>query len=239
MNNFRVNQIIKISRSPKNYLSSYTPVSFGDYNGMKKQSKTPLTLYNPYTMYKQQENNYIGKGVIGITAVGIKSYFALVSYFSSSYSKNELTSNSPEFFFNEYTIGDKTRVVNTIAGLNLSESEFFNLQKVLFNSLQGGKYEKENGGFFTDEELALHIQNFNKSDDIDQIAIKLSALLSAATDNAKELLLADINAGIDLANIHVFLMIMGFNEIDIAKFMTSETVEKIKLYISDSFLHKK
>lgn len=239
MNNFRVNQIIKISRSPKNYLSSYTPISLGDYYGMKKESTLPLTLYNPYTMYKQQENNFVGKGVIGISAVGIKSYFALVTYFSNKYSKGKLTSDSPEFFANEYTIGDTTRFVTNIAGLNLTEEAHHVLQKTLYDATKGNKYLKKDGTYFSDIELAGYIETFNRIDDIDQIAIKLSALLSAATDNAKELLLADINAGIDLAGMHIFLMIMGFDEIVVAKFMTSEVVQNIKTHISDSFLNKK
>ena len=38
----------------------------------------------------------------------------------------------------------------------------------------------------------------------------ISQLLNAATDNAKELILNKINAGMNLAGVHGYLMIMGF-----------------------------
>ena len=52
-------------------------------------------------------------------------------------------------------------------------------------------------------------------------SLVISALLSAATDNAKELILSKINAGPNLAGMYLHMIMLGFSFNDIAKFMTS------------------
>ena len=55
----------------------------------------------------------------------------------------------------------------------------------------------------------------------------LSQYISAATDNAKELILAVINAGNKMAKCHLYLASLGFDVSDIVKFMTSPAVQFI------------
>jgi len=52
-------------------------------------------------------------------------------------------------------------------------------------------------------------------------------MISAATDNAKELILAKINAGSKLAKCYLYLMSLGFDINDIVAFMTSDAVDLI------------
>jgi hypothetical protein len=54
-----------------------------------------------------------------------------------------------------------------------------------------------------------------------------SQYISAATDNAKELILACINAGNKMAKCHLYLMSLGFDVADIVRFMTSDAVSFI------------
>ncbi|WP_287385747.1 hypothetical protein [Lachnospira sp.] len=54
-----------------------------------------------------------------------------------------------------------------------------------------------------------------------------SSLLSAATDNAKELILAKINANPDLMKVYIYGIVMGIDFNDIAHLMTSNTVNTI------------
>ena len=54
-----------------------------------------------------------------------------------------------------------------------------------------------------------------------------SQYISAATDNAKELILACINAGNKMVKCHLYLMSLGFDVNDIVKFMTSDAVSFI------------
>lgn len=59
------------------------------------------------------------------------------------------------------------------------------------------------------------------------VDLMISQILSAATDNAKELILAKVNAGNKLAKMYLFLVTLGFNINDIVKFMTSPVVSFI------------
>lgn len=64
----------------------------------------------------------------------------------------------------------------------------------------------------------------------------ISQLLNSATDNAKELILNKINAGMNLAGVHGYLMIMGFSLDQIVDLMTSPVVRLIdRLSKSDMF----
>lgn len=237
-NNFRVYQMIKTSRSAKNELSFNSPVTFGDYRKLTTEKEVKVSIYNPMSMLIQQENNYVGRDVIGITATGLKGYFALITYFSNYYAKGQVNITDPQIFLREYTVGETTKVVTRLSGLNLHKKAVTTLQTTLKNALVG-KYAKktlpgENPKFYTEEELWDYIDSI---DDLDNPALKLSSLLSAATDNAKELLLADINAGIDFAGMHIFLIMMGFNEIEVAKYMTNPNILKFKSLIQGSFIN--
>jgi hypothetical protein len=64
-------------------------------------------------------------------------------------------------------------------------------------------------------------------DSEDAIDLFISELLSAATDNAKELVLAQINAGLDLAGNYLYLLTLGFNVKDIMAFMTSPAINTV------------
>ena len=69
---------------------------------------------------------------------------------------------------------------------------------------------------------------------VDQI---ISQLLSAATDNAKELILAKINAGTNFARMYIYGIMMGLNINDLVAFMTSPTADLIdRLATSNMFL---
>lgn len=59
---------------------------------------------------------------------------------------------------------------------------------------------------------------------VDQL---ISQLLSAATDNAKELILAKINAGSNFARMYVYLIMTGYKLDDIVQFMICPTAEFI------------
>lgn len=52
----------------------------------------------------------------------------------------------------------------------------------------------------------------------------ISVLLSAATDNAKELILEKINAGPDLASVYIYLLATGVDFKTASDFMTTRAV---------------
>lgn len=105
---------------------------------------------------------------------------------------------------------------NLIANINLNEE-----QREYFSSLIKTMVEKDVG----QAEAALMIQQ-DLGFTADQ-SLAISALLSAATDNAKELILSKINAGPNLAGVYLHLIMMGIDFSDIANFMTSPAVQLI------------
>jgi hypothetical protein len=58
---------------------------------------------------------------------------------------------------------------------------------------------------------------------LNNAAVLMSSFTSAATDNAKELIMAKINASTKLASMHAYMMALGFTLDQIVEFMTSET----------------
>jgi len=78
----------------------------------------------------------------------------------------------------------------------------------------------------TDPNLVKYIESGKLKSKI-PVDIIISQMISAATDNAKELILAKINAGSKLAKCYLFLMTLGYDVNDIVKFMTSNAVSWI------------
>ena len=70
-------------------------------------------------------------------------------------------------------------------------------------------------------------------------SLVISALLSAATDNAKELILAKINSGSDLASVYLYSIMLGIDFKDIVNLMISNIVQIIaklnKINIFDEY----
>jgi hypothetical protein len=59
-------------------------------------------------------------------------------------------------------------------------------------------------------------------------------LLSAATDNAKELILARINGGSNLAGNYLYLLSIGFSIDDIAAFMISPSITILASFLNEN-----
>lgn len=131
--NFIVYNLLKTSEDPSNQLSSYSPISFIVYEDIKKKlpEQYSLSLYDGYTMYMQQEQNSVGKKVIGIAATGLKNYFALIKYYSDYYKSVEengkIDTSDNEYFVKQFTLVDKEGnpkvfTIDKISGLNLSDT---------------------------------------------------------------------------------------------------------------------
>jgi hypothetical protein len=186
-------------------------------------------------MFKQQENNAVGKGVIGITAAsGLKNYFGLIKYYSDYYNRvSEISGLDNEFLYNEITLGDKHFTLTRLAGLNLSNFGNELLKNYLNAELSKSTFLKKDGTNYSKDEIT-DIINKLSDPDVDA-ALTLSSILSLATDNAKELMLAKINAGVDFAGMHIYLAMMGIDTKTVAAYMTSPEALKIKSKLSRDF----
>jgi hypothetical protein len=172
-------------------------------------------------MYKQQKDASVGNDDVGIAANGLKSFFALSAYYNNYFENNfpnrviDLR-RSNKTFLKSFTFmgaeGTKTYKLANIADISISE-------------VQNEKLVESIGDFENNKTNA---------------ALALSGFTSAATDNAKELLMAKINASVELASMHIYLMILGFTPAQVAEIMTSTVMDDVieRLEVNAFFVKK-
>jgi hypothetical protein len=219
--------IYNVSHDIRNRDQAYTAISMGLMRKAAEQSPkgeqaSKLNMLNPLTKYIMQYQNLVGKNVIGIAANGEKFWFNLYYYWTK-----KLKSGDTKY---------------------LSFSQNFSRIKGRGNYLKSGNIEElleKNVTYIPDLDIrdkrikdAL-INEFGLEDPTteeyhytDQL---ISQLLSAATDNAKELILAKINAGTNFAKMYMYLMTLGYDLNDIAAFMVSPAAEFIDTLASVDF----
>lgn len=203
--------IQKIIQNPLNMVRAYAPITMEDFRESSEDSpkgnqSIQYTLFNPMMKMLMQFQNMTGKNVIGISANGEKASFMWHYYLNDIIRNfNEKDANIAKFNFTT------TRIHGRKSG-NPQEITLNTLPDVNFKGISQNIIEFF-GSSFKD--------NLIKPDNM------ISQMLSASTDNAKELILAKINAGSKLAKVYLFLITMGFDIKDIASFMTSPAISFI------------
>jgi hypothetical protein len=237
--NFIIHKLIGISQNPRNQVASNSPISFGVFTDITKKlsSAYALSNYDGHTTFKQQEQNAVGRRVIGIAATALKDYFGLVQYFGNYYSDlKQIDTLHPAYFLRTFNINDKTYIKSKITGLNVSRESNLILQEHLLKMLTQEVYKNRfTGEDITKEEIEEIVKQIIAIKPDEDAALIISSILSLATDNAKELMLAKINAGVEFASMHLYMAIMGIDAREATKFMTDENVEKIKKTIKRDF----
>lgn len=238
--NYIVYKLLSTSDHPSNQVASYSPISFGVYEDIKKElgNEYLLSMYDGYTMDLQQEQNAVGKKVIGIAATGLKNYFGLVKYFSEYYNnveKEGIDKTSNGYFVKQIKLGKEVFTVSKISGINISKQSNEILREHLRGTLHQEEFLTKYGKAYTPEEIDELIEKIIQIKPDTDAALNISSILSLATDNAKELMLAKINAGVDFASMHIYLAILGIEERKVAKFMTSPEAKAIKAKMGRDF----
>lgn len=102
-----------------------------------------------------------------------------------------------------------------------NEANAFAVDKILHLREVGDRSPYSFNGVFVKnfEELLIQIQKVADRIDASQL---ISALLSAATDNAKELILPKLNATTNFADIYTYLFSLGCTAEEVGKIMTSK-----------------
>ena len=180
----------------------------------KGEQVTKLNMLNPLTKYVMQYQNLVGKNVISVAANGEKVWFNTFYYWTQALKQNK-DINKLKF---QQTF---TRIKGRSSG---------NIQEVVVNHIPDlNRYDNEIRQRL-EIEFGVTAENYVY---VDQI---ISQLLSAATDNAKELILAKINAGTNFARMYIYGIMMGLNINDLVAFMTSPTADLIdRLATSNMF----
>lgn len=210
-----VAKIKLILKSPSNQVLASSPVD-DSLSEWKREAESVgervnyiLSPYNPLSMFKQQFEASVGKGDVGISANGLKVFFALSNYYNTYYKNADLKKLNRSFktFSKKIKINSKTYEFGSISDTSISDKHKSKLIEILNMSPEA----------------------FKNSD----AALLLSGFTSAATDNAKELIMGKINASLELASVHIYLMILGLSAKQIVEIMTSPVVEEIVNTMSD------
>lgn len=240
--------IQKIVQNLRNMDSAYSPIKM---SGIRKASENSpkgelagnMTLMNPLTKYLMQVSNMVGKGVIGITAVGEKVFFNNSYYWNEGIRSSDYKWHRNMQFsqtFNRIQ-GRSSNNIQTVTKTTIANSNFedFEYMRAQFINLASIDSELRIRFGITDEDILSKNEKWKKYHDalIEEVKqrqdinwsadLTISELLSAATDNAKELILSKINAGTNLARMYLHMIIMGFHINDIAAFMISPAVSLI------------
>lgn len=208
--NFVSSHIQNTVQNLRNMIGAYSPIEMEDFRAASERSpkgeqSSKMTLFNPATKLLMQYQNITGKNVIGIAANGEKASF-MWHYYLNDVLRNP---TDEKIKYSQFSIE-----TNRIAGRDSGNVHF---QEV--NTLPDVNFKE------VDPELMAKY-GVQLTGDI-TVDLMISQVLSAATDNAKELILAKVNAGTKLAKMYLFLITLGFNINDIVKFMTSPAVSFI------------
>lgn len=240
MKNSVSSKIYRIINDPANMVSAYSPIEMNEPQAAAELSESgkeakEYTLGNPFVKWNMQYQNMTGKDVIGIAAVGEKVFFALSYYYNEAARSGNMEWQENAYFRRSFKLiksrdGKKylPLVRNIIANVNFDGVD---TSKVLWNSMieqQSGVSMEDSGKKYTEEEVAyIREQLLSQLGSQKDASLVISALLSAATDNAKELILAKINSGSDLASVYLYSIMLGIDFKDIANLMISNTVQTI------------
>lgn len=233
--------LMTISSAIGNVLSGERPISMDgtrEASGKttKAQDARELSREDPMSIYQQIIQQNAGKAVVGISAVGEKVFFAYSYHINESLSKIENSikdlddadpmklieaKNQLRRLSGNTTIkrkDGKIIIPNLIANANLVNTPFMNYAYDQFlNDLNNEATEEYGEGNFQ----IINVKT------IDDASLVISEVLSAATDNAKELILDKINAGPELAGVYMYMIMQGVPFGDIADIMISDTVNKV------------
>lgn len=163
--------------------------------GKEAKNRTPGNFVNKYQSIVE---NQVGKEAIAICAVGLKAFFGLTQYNNWVLNYGTTEQQSRLLLNNNHQghlIGDK--VYKTLANIRSKDPNTITNSDVL--------------------EALSQVTNDNDA------ALTLSALLSLATDNAKELALSKLNASTKTIGMYIYGITIGMDFKDIAKILMSPT----------------
>lgn len=220
--------IFNIVHDIRNRDQAYSDITMRDFrkaadNSPKGKRTKKLNMLNPLTKYIMQRQNLVGKDVIGIAANGEKDWFNITYQYHKILREGTLKDQDYLLLSRSYSR------INGRASKDLRLKEVKHIPDLWHANAELTKKLKRQ--FYNQNLVTEESDKY-----VDQL---ISQLLSAATDNAKELILAKINAGTNLAKYHLHLMMMGFSLDDIVAFMTSPVIELIDKYSkSDIFANQ-
>lgn len=215
VNNYTMHSMYSTIDDPVNLIQAQTSVD-GTTGPLKREAnksseakeastRTPGNVINKFEGIVE---NQVGKKGIAICATGLKSFFGLTQYYN--YLLNYGTAEEQE----RVILGKEHRGV-IIGGK--AYRTLANIRSKDPNSLVNSKVMEALASVTNDNDAAL----------------TLSALLSLATDNAKELALSKLNASTKTLGLYVYGIAIGMDFKDLAGIMMSDVGRVINEVLSD------
>ena len=244
-----VHGIRKVALSPKNQINLHSPISMAQQQDAASRSELGkdelnISIDNPSSKYMMQVQNMTGKQCIGITAVAIKCFFAKSEYY------NDLLNQIPVLL----SAGQESQILGILNSLvieNPISGEMTLLANVnLFDifdkvpmdtklNIQVGqdsilrKFNTSDGKF----DLMRCLRELQKHSNRVDAAMELSGLLSASTDNAKELILSKINATSKFIDLYTVAIQCGSTFKEISNIMMSPIFNSISRLADNNIFH--
>lgn len=225
----------------RNIAASYAPISIDGPSTLKNNApaqESAMSIH-PNTLTKQAKdvfNQYAGKSVVGIMAAGLKLY-ATISYVVEDITyKRKSAGELKQMLFNQKLfVGldennePKISVTNGFAGIqyNLTPESKLLLRDQLLGLNPDVSVEAMTK--YVEDQIQQHYKK-------DSVQLQISQMLSAATDNGKEMILGIINSGLDTQGIYVYSLMLGYPLETIGKIMTSPGINFILNQIKRSIL---
>lgn len=206
-----VSNIRKVSNDLRNAVSSYSPIDIDEHQAEVKKvdmGAKLMTLYDGnMSVFQIQNTNYVGKSTVGVMANGNKSFFTITSYLNNYYKTagDDIKVTDNPFFIKSFVFDGKKYSVSGTIGDTLVNENQSEILKMYLQSIEGKELE------------IPYVNN-------DDVSLLHSAYVTLATDNAKELALAKLNAGLEMAGMHVYLTTLGFTPDIVAKYMTGNFI---------------
>lgn len=220
INNSNLNSMYQIITDTSNLSQSMTSVD-AVTDGVKdiaKQAKEAINELltgagNIESMGEGIHQNYTGKDCIAKSASTIKTYFKLTHFFNKILNSND-SDLQDYLIINDKVLKACGKYIPQLANIRARDP----LHIVNNEALKRCLYAAEHGSQ-------------------DDFALELSALLGLSADNAKELVLAKINAGIDLIGLYLYGISIGFNIRQLSEVLMSNTAKVLQQAMKEnSFL---
>lgn len=179
-----------------------------------------ITPYNPASKFMMQEQNQLGKAVVGIGAVSLKTYFILSTNSNTKVleacdlldqNPNNIDAVAEKINFikiNRPSLDGNGSVLTTITNTNL-DPLIDRLKKLTL--APGDKYDL----------ILKDVLEMKKNTLAISAPEFLSGIISLAADNAKELALPKLNATSDLVDIYTTAAMLGYSFQEISDIMCS------------------
>lgn len=212
LKNFLVSRTMSVSKDAANVLEAQTSVDAVTQPLRDRADKSQFGrkdarngVGNYFSKVLAKYTNMQGKDGIAITASqGMKTFYALSAYY------NYILENRPDkaesLLFKNITLGDTQERLLRNAWIKDPE-----------------KYD-----FAQEENLRAVAEALKMNyEDVENVALILSGVMTLATDNAKELKLSKLNAGPETLGMYLYGIIRGMSFNEIADVLTSDTAKVV------------